>query len=90
MLGVGSPTFQWNPIARDVVQRPAPCGNLSEMIPTDYFSLRQTLVRIVNATPACNRCAGPSAYFCSRIDHPGGLIGMSISCPGPSAEYRRQ
>ena len=33
MLGVGSPTFQWNPIARDVVQRPAPCGNLSEMIP---------------------------------------------------------
>ena len=43
MLGVGSPTFQWNPIARDVVQRPAPCGNLSEMIPTDYFSLRQNI-----------------------------------------------
>jgi len=30
---VGSSTFQWNLIAGDVVQRPAPCGNLSEMIP---------------------------------------------------------
>jgi hypothetical protein len=26
-------TFQWNPIARVVVQRPEPCENLSEMIP---------------------------------------------------------
>ena len=30
---VGSSTFQWNPKARVVVQRPAPCGNRSEMIP---------------------------------------------------------
>jgi hypothetical protein len=30
---VGSSTFQWNPKARLVVQRPSPCGNRSEMIP---------------------------------------------------------
>jgi hypothetical protein len=37
-------TFQWNLIARVVVQRPWPCGNLSEMIPISVPTTRRKVI----------------------------------------------